>query len=77
MSAPRKVYQIVTTDAGPGGTYLYARLDNGELWRYLDRFDDSLSRSQWVRIPDPPGVKPFDGDNGAPDSDEPRARRRY
>ena len=62
MSA-RKISQMVVTDAGSEGTYLYVRLDNGELWRYLDRFDPAYSRSQWVRLPDPPGVKPFNGSN--------------
>jgi hypothetical protein len=66
MNAPRKIYQIVSTDARDGGAYLYVRLDNGELWRYLDIFDSSRRRNEWVRIPDPPGCKPFTGSNSGP-----------
>jgi hypothetical protein len=71
VSAARKVFQIVAIEAGAESSVIYCRLDNGELWRYLDRFDSTRSRNEWVRIPDPPGCKAWTGSNfSGPNSGE-------
>jgi hypothetical protein len=65
MSAPRKLYQIAVVPLGDGCA-IYARRDDGRIFRCIDRFDrwsPSGEQGEWVELKLPPGVKPFTGDN--------------
>jgi hypothetical protein len=60
VSAPRKLFQIAVVPKADGAV-IYARRDDGRLFRYFDVFD--RRPGEWVEIPLPPNCKAWTGDN--------------